>query len=82
MAQKGESLYKIAQLMGNSPNICRRHYAALVSEEMQDTVEFKRRQGANTPDDADLKALMKRLLDKLDDDDDKDQPRLRLVPGG
>lgn len=82
LAQKGESLYKIAQLMGNSPNICRRHYAALVSEEMQDTVEFRRRQGANTPDDADLKALMKRLLDKLDDDDDKDRPRLRLVRGG
>ena len=41
LAQKGESLYKIAQLMGNSPEICRRHYAALVPEEMHDVVEFE-----------------------------------------
>jgi integrase len=40
LAQKGESLYKIATLMGNSPEICRRHYAALIPEEMHDTVEF------------------------------------------
>ena len=40
LAQKGESLYKIATLMGNSPDICRRHYAALIPEEMHDTVEF------------------------------------------
>ncbi len=37
---KGESLYKISELMGNSPEICRRHYAALVPEKMRDTVEF------------------------------------------
>jgi hypothetical protein len=35
-----QSLFKISKLMGNSPEICRRHYAALVSEEMTDTVEF------------------------------------------
>jgi integrase len=29
LAQKGVSLYKISELMGNSPEICRRHYAAL-----------------------------------------------------
>jgi integrase len=40
LAQKGESLYKIAELMGNSPEICRRHYAALIPELMRDTVEF------------------------------------------
>lgn len=40
LAQKGESLYKIAELMGNSPEICRRHYAALVPEKMHDVVEF------------------------------------------
>ena len=28
LAMKGESLYKISTLMGNSPEICRRHYAA------------------------------------------------------
>jgi hypothetical protein len=37
---KGECLYKISKLMGNSPEICRTHYAALVPETMHDTVEF------------------------------------------
>jgi integrase len=40
LAMKGESLYKISKLMGNSPDICRRHYAALIPEEMGDSVEF------------------------------------------
>jgi len=40
LAQKGESLYKIAELMGNSPEICRKHYAALMPEKMHDVVEF------------------------------------------
>ena len=43
LAQKGESLYKISELMGNSPEICRRHYAALTPERMRDTVEFEQR---------------------------------------
>jgi integrase len=42
LAMKGESLYKISELMGNSPEICRRHYAALEPERMRDTVEFHR----------------------------------------
>ena len=40
LAMKGESLFKISALMGNSPEICRRHYAALVPEQMTDSVEF------------------------------------------
>ncbi len=40
LAQKGVSLYKIATLMGNSPEICRRHYAALCTESLVDAVEF------------------------------------------
>jgi integrase len=40
LAQKGVSLYKIATLMGNSPEICRRHYAALCPEAMGEEVEF------------------------------------------
>jgi integrase len=40
LAIKGESLYKISELLGNSPEICRRHYAALIPEQMRDTVEF------------------------------------------
>jgi integrase len=43
LAQKGESLFKIATLMGNSPEICRRHYAALVPEAMGGSVEFGQR---------------------------------------
>jgi integrase len=38
LAQRGVSLYKIATLMGNSPEICRRHYAALTDESMVDDV--------------------------------------------
>ncbi len=40
LAQKGESLYKISTLMGNSPEICRRHYAALVPQSLRSAVEF------------------------------------------
>ncbi|MGC8561424.1 MAG: tyrosine-type recombinase/integrase [Phycisphaerae bacterium] len=40
LAMKGESLYKIATLMGNSPEICRRHYAALIPECLTASVEF------------------------------------------
>jgi integrase len=40
LAMKGESLYKVSTLMGNSPEICRRHYAALIPEELVDCVEF------------------------------------------
>ncbi len=40
LAMNGESLFKISELMGNSPEICRRHYAALTPELMRDTVEF------------------------------------------
>jgi integrase len=40
LASRGESLYKIATLMGNSPEICRRHYAALIPESLHASVEF------------------------------------------
>ena len=40
LAMKGESLYKISSLMGNSPEICRRHYAALLPESLTNCVEF------------------------------------------
>jgi len=42
LAQKGVSLYKIAELMGNSPEIARRHYARLLPEQMHDEVQFDR----------------------------------------
>ena len=37
---KGESLYKISTLMGNSPEICRRHYVTLMPEALLQCVEF------------------------------------------
>lgn len=40
LAMKGESLYKIAVLLGNSPEICRRHYACITPESTCTTVEF------------------------------------------
>jgi integrase len=40
LAMKGESLYKIATIMGNSPEICRRHYAAVHVESLITSVEF------------------------------------------
>lgn len=40
LAMKGESLYKISTLMGNSPEICRRHYAALLPDSLVNSVEF------------------------------------------
>ena len=39
-AMKGESPYKIAALMGNSPEICRRHYAPILLELLASTVDF------------------------------------------
>ena len=40
LAQVGVSLFQIANFMGNSPEICRRHYAALVPEALGLQVEF------------------------------------------
>jgi hypothetical protein len=42
LAMRGESLFKISKLMGNSPEICRRHYAALLPESLVESVEFGR----------------------------------------
>ena len=50
LAMKGESLHKISELMGNSPEICRRHYAALIPERMRDTVEFDHETKTGQPD--------------------------------
>lgn len=44
LAQRGVSLYKISALMGNSPEICRRHYASLVPEAMHGEVDFSSQQ--------------------------------------
>jgi integrase len=77
LAQKGESLYKIAELMGNSPEICRRHYAALVPEKMHDVVEFE----ANTSGEKEkTEEMLQKILDRLGDSNpQQDKPKLRIV---
>ena len=40
LAMRSVSLYKISAFMGNSPEICRKHYAALLPEELHNDVEF------------------------------------------
>lgn len=42
LAQHGVSLYKASSLMGNSPEICRRHYASLIPEAMHEEVDFRK----------------------------------------
>ena len=66
LAQKGESLYKIAMLMGNSPDICRRHYAALIPEEMHETVEFAKPTGDVDPSQATTRQLLEEVLNRMD----------------
>jgi integrase len=79
LAQNGVSLYKIAELMGNSPDICRRHYAALVPERMHDAVEFSPQDRAGG-DDKPTEALMRQLLDRLNQGtEEKRQVTLRLA---
>lgn len=40
LAQKGVSLFQISTLMGNSPEICRRHYASVSTESLVQSVCF------------------------------------------
>lgn len=80
LAQKGESLYKIATLMGNSPAICQRHYAALIPEAMHDTVEFPTEASIKVQS-TDTKAMLLDVLRQLDElkGQSSTGPRLRLV---
>ena len=84
LAQRGESLYKIAALMGNSPDICRRHYAALVPEAMHDSVEFATPVGASEPEqpaDGETAELLKELLAEIRSSKEvkSEKPKLRVV---
>ena len=40
LAMRGVSLVKIAAFMGNSPEICRRHYAHITTEDLHEDVAF------------------------------------------
>jgi integrase len=48
LAQRGISLFKIATLLGNSPEICRRHYASITPEVMAGEVDFRLPRQAQT----------------------------------
>ncbi len=77
LAQKGESLYKIAALLGNSPEICRKHYAALTPHKMHDVVDFDRKQNGQKTEAEDLVRL---VLNNLTDKTQREEgPKLRLV---
>jgi integrase len=77
LAQKGKSLYQIAKLMGNSPEICRKHYAALVTENMHDAVEF----GNDTSDsEGNKEDTLKQILEKVERlVPEERKPKLRIV---
>lgn len=70
LASKGESLYKIAKVMGNSPQICEKHYAALMPESLYQSVEFGVRASGPVPDPP---APTQAILEL------KQRPRLQLV---
>ncbi|MFC1636418.1 tyrosine-type recombinase/integrase [Planctomycetota bacterium] len=80
LAQRGVSLYKISTLMGNSPEICRRHYAALVPEEMKSVVEFAAQKGTVITHDETNRMLCE-ILDQLHGDKrpSSNKPNLKLV---
>lgn len=80
LARNGVSLYKISALMGNSPEVCRRHYAALIPEEMTDVVEFE---AATTKvaRDGETKEMLQEILSELKGTMDVNRrvPNLRLI---
>ena len=47
LAQAGNSLFAIAEMMGNSPEIARRHYAALAPSSLIGAVEFPKGDGSS-----------------------------------
>ena len=79
LAQKGESLYKISKLMGNSPEICRKHYAALIPEQMRDTVEFEKAPAQSMSGTGNIEEMLKQVLVKLEGEKGGLNPDIRLV---
>ena len=66
--------------MGNSPEICRKHYAALIPEKMSDVVEFAPNEQTNIGD-GETKEMLQEILHKLRSATGKETsvPYLRLV---
>ena len=65
--------------MGNSPEICRRHYAALMPEKMRETVEFESQATHQTGGSEKVESMFQDILDKLDGKKPEGKPKLRLV---
>jgi integrase len=65
---RGESIYKVAEVMGNSPDVCRKHYARLTPESLTGVTEFPKLEeadgpGPDTPKDTTIRRGHLRLLD-------------------
>lgn len=80
LAQKGESLYKIAELLGNSPDICRRHYAALMPERMRDTVEFEKDMLISGTNTANIETMLRQILDRVSKEEVQHKPKPSVEP--
>ncbi len=74
LARKGESLYKISKLMGNSPEVCRKHYAHLEPDALIDSVEFPVEGGKAVSPPQPLVSLSAPIAVQ-----EPETPRLRLV---
>jgi hypothetical protein len=64
LAMKGESLSKIVTLMGNSAEICQRHYAALLPQALADTADSRRHPGLQPMTRNDLHTHIRLVLVK------------------
>jgi hypothetical protein len=63
--------------VGNSPEICRRHYAALMPEKMHGVVEFNPTKPSTTDK---TEAMLREILEKLDQKEPASVgPKLRLI---
>ena len=78
LAQRGESLYKIATMMGNSPDICRKHYAALIPEVMHDAVEFESERSDGDGEEG-TRRLLEQILREVMGEDNRNTPKLRVL---
>ena len=63
--------------MGNSPEICRKHYAALIPEEMAEVVEFSASETGKI-ENYKTEKMLKAILSELKGTDTA-RPKLRLV---
>jgi integrase len=78
LAMRGESLFKVSKLMGNSPQVCEKHYAFLLPESLFETVEFSGPSVVEKPQRQRPELVQKARPDIQWNDGEK-RPALRLV---